>query len=145
MSRAFPLAGLLRVRGLERDSAAAALARAQNEAREADQRARAAREALYEHEMPATSDAQTWQAQVASRAALLALLDQSRDIAARRQAETEERRHAWNEARGRVRVVERLHDRHREAQTADELRAEQNVLDEIAGRTAPGPSQRETP
>jgi flagellar FliJ protein len=135
MNRTFPLAGLLRVREVEEDRAAGELARAQRERAAADERVEAVRAELQRQDPRPANDA-AWQAMVAGRAALSALLSES--IAAKQAAEQQVRgrEQDWTAARARTRAVERLAERHADRVTAAERKAEQAGLDEIAARGA---------
>ncbi|WP_159798816.1 flagellar FliJ family protein [Puerhibacterium puerhi] len=135
MNRTFPLAGLLRVREVEEDRAAGELARAQRDRAAADERVEAVRAELQGQDPRPANDA-AWQAMVAGRAALSALLSES--IAARQAAEQQVRgrEQDWTAARTRTRAVARLAERHAERVTAAERKAEQAGLDEIAARAA---------
>jgi flagellar FliJ protein len=135
MNRTFPLAGLLRVREVEEDLAAGELARAQRERAAAAERVEAVRAELQGQDPRPANDA-AWQAMVAGRAALSALL--SEGIAARQAAEQQVRgrEQEWSAARARTRAVERLAERHTDRVTAAERKAEQAGLDEIAARGA---------
>lgn len=142
MSRPFPLAGLLRVRAMAEDTAAAELARARNRERAARDRARATAEMLGSSVPPAEADLAAWQAAVAARVALSSLLTDERSVVRRAETEVGRRQDEWTSARIRTRAVERLRDKHDEGERVADERAEQVVLDEIAARsqapTAPG-------
>lgn len=142
MSRPFPLAGLLRVRAMAEDTAAAELAAARHLERAARERARATAELLGTSRPPAEADLAAWQAAVAARVALSSLLTQDRSAAADAEVEVGRRQEDWTAARIRTRAVERLRDKHETAERVEEERAEQVVLDEVAARstapTAPG-------
>lgn len=138
--KAFRLAGLLRVRDLEEQRAAATLAEAS-----------VALDAVYAHRSrtratlagvpPEAADAAALSALVAARANAHALLgelsslhDQAEHIAANA-------RDAHHAARADARALEKLHLRHIDTETTREIRAEQLTLDEIAiqgWRTAEG-------
>lgn len=135
MNRTFPLAGLLRVREVEEDLAAGELARAQRERTAAEERVEAVRAELQGQDLRPANDA-AWQAMVAGRAALSALLSES--IAARQAADQQVRgrEQEWTAARARTRAVERLAERHTDRVSAAERKAEQAGLDEIAARGA---------
>jgi flagellar protein FliJ len=129
----FPLAGLLRLRRLKEDLAAAEVG---------DARSRASRLAAQRHQLiGALSDHDTGTRDVSAVAALaaarsaaavmLADLDalraaQDRAVAL---AEGEHRRALQDTA-----AVEKLEERHGQRQRVLDLRAEQGVLDELAGR-----------
>lgn len=136
MTRAFPLAGLLRLRALAEEQAASELALARREQAAAERRARETSERLSGATMPAVGDRLAWHAAVAGRVALGALLVERRTEAAGAEAVTDERAQTWTDARQHVRALERLEERHDETERAEEARAEQRVLDEVAGRRA---------
>jgi flagellar FliJ protein len=131
----FPLAGLLRLRRLKEDLAAAEVGNA---------RSRASRLAAQRHQLivtlpeadPEKRDVSAVAALAASRAAAATMLgdlealrvEHDRAVAV---AEGEHRR-----ARQETAAVEKLEERHGERQRALDLRAEQHVLDELAGRAA---------
>ncbi|MBO3084936.1 flagellar FliJ family protein [Cellulomonas fengjieae] len=137
MTRIFPLAGLLRLRALAEDQAAAELALARREQAAAERRARETADRLAGSSMPVVGDRLAWHAAVAGRAALGALLTERRVEVGGAEALTVDRSVAWTDARQQVRALERLGERHDEAERAEEARAEQRVLDEIAGRRPP--------
>ena len=142
MSRPFPLAGLLRVRALAEDTAAAELAAARREEDAARERAARTAEMLGSTRPPGEAELAAWQAAVAARVALSSLLVE--DVAGVRRAEEEtgRRQEDWTRARTRTRAVERLRDKHADEQRTEEERAEQLTLDEVAARrtetAAPG-------
>lgn len=138
MSRPFPLSGLLRVRTMAEDTAAAELAAARNLERAARQRARDTAEMLGSSRPPAEADLAAWRAAVAARVALSSLLTDDRAAAVHAEHEVQQRQEEWTAARIRTRAVERLRDKHDAAERSEQERAEQLVLDEIAARsTAP--------
>ncbi|MBO0901272.1 flagellar FliJ family protein [Cellulomonas sp. zg-ZUI222] len=142
MSRPFPLAGLLRVRALAEDTAAAELAGARREERAAHERAARTAEVLGAARPPGEADVAAWQAAVAARLSLSALLTEDVERVRGAQDAVERRQEDWTAARIRTRAVERLRDKHDVAERQQEERAEQAVLDEVAARstdpTAPG-------
>ncbi len=144
MSRAFRLAGLLRLRSLAEEQAAAELAGRTRGRDAALARSRATEHALGDATFPAATDSVGVQAVVASRLALSALLVDQRARVAVLQEAVEQADTAWAEARTRTRTLEKLQDKHEVAVRAEEQRAEQLVLDEVAGRRravrAPGGS-----
>lgn len=138
MSRPFPLAGLLRVRGMAEDTAAAELAAARHHERAARDRARATAEMLGTAHPVGEADLCAWQAAVAARVALSSLLTDDRAALTRAELEVGRRQEDWTAARIRTRAVERLRDKHDDTERSQDERAEQVVLDEIAARsTAP--------
>ena len=130
----FTLGGLLRVRGLQEDQAAAALGEAERAVAAADERARRTAERLSGCDLPSSVDGTTFLAAAASRLSLSSLLteDTGQLVAVRTVAD--ERRVEWSHARQAERTVERLAEHHEERERLADLRAEQIVLDEVAGR-----------
>ncbi len=136
MSRAFPLAGLLRVRTILQDRAAADLAAANRDRAAARERARSTAQALDQTLPPQHCDPATWQAVMAGRLSLSALLVEDERQATVADEVVTQRTAQWADARADTRAVERLEERHDEAVALAENRAEQQVLDEVAGRRA---------
>lgn len=141
MSRAFPLASLLRLRTLTEDRAASELALARRDQARAEQRARDTAERLSGATLPREGDLLAFRAAVAGRAALGSLLVERRGDVVAAESVTDERAETWSEAHQQVRALERLEERHQEAERLEETRAEQKVLDEIAGRRASASSE----
>lgn len=134
MTREFPLAALLRLRRLREDDAAAVLAGANAEATQAAGRASATRDALAVAQVPDRGDELALRVALASRAALSGLLveqDAEVELAADR---ARERAAEWTGARRETRALELLEEKHVEEERVQELRTEQAVLDEVAGR-----------
>ena len=131
---AFRLAGLLRLRALAEEQAAVELAGA-TRARDAAEARRAATEsALGSAVVPRGADGQAMRAVIASRLALSSLLVDQRTLTAAAQQVMDDRAEDWSSARTRTRTLEKLEAKHHAAETEADLRAEQVVLDEIAGR-----------
>lgn len=133
MSR-FTLAGLLRLRQVQEDRAAADLGAAERDRGAAVERAQQTADRLAASHLPSGVDSTTWLAAAASRLSLEALLDEdaarvvtTTDVAVARRAD-------WTRARQAERTVERLEEHHEARELAAELSAEQRVLDEVAGR-----------
>jgi len=137
MTRQFPLAGLLRLRALAEEQAASELARARREQTTAERRARDTAERLSGTTVPVGGDRLAWHAAVAGRVALGALLVEHRTEVVSAADVADDRAKAWTDARQQVRTLERLEERHDEAERAEEARLEQKVLDEVAGRRGP--------
>lgn len=136
MATPFRLAGLLRLRGMQEEQASAELARANASLRAAERREARTAQALAGADLPEQSDAVTWQASVAARAAAAGLLTEA--IAARDVVEVQVRRATgeWSDARARMLMIKKLEERHQALLVAEELRLEQLALDEAAGRRA---------
>lgn len=143
MSRAFRLAGLLRLRALAEEQAAARLADATRGRDAAVARREATQAALGTAQFPAGTDAVGMRAVVASRVALSALLVDQRALATRAQGAVDEADAAWSQARTRTRTLEKLQEKHEETVRVEDQRAEQVVLDEVAGRRAGRPGGTE--
>ena len=133
MTRAFSLAGLLRVRSVQEREAAQRLSRAAVEARQTAARDRQLRAALGGGETDAL-DGRSLAALAASRAAGRALLADLSALGALQQQTEQTARAEHHERRREVRGLEKLAEAHARAVRADELRSEQAELDEIAGR-----------
>lgn len=128
----FRLTGLLRLRRLEEERAAAALAQANAE------RA-AARRRRDEHaqDLASTSlDEHDFAVAVAGRAALFGLYAESTAYLALMSERADRAGAEWSGARTAVRMIDKLADRHAATEEAEALRAEQLLLDETAIRQA---------
>jgi flagellar FliJ protein len=139
VSRAFRLAGLLRLRSMAEEQAAVQLAQSTRERDVAEARRRATQAALAEAQIPQQTDVLGMRAVIASRMALSSLLvDRTAQVSVA-QDEVDEAGAAWSEARTRTRTLEKLQEKHERTVLAEEQSAEQKVLDEIAGRRTPAP------
>jgi flagellar FliJ protein len=136
MSRAFRLASLLRLRTLQEERAAGALAGAPGATRAAEATRRDAGRAVVEHALPTHVDLQHWQAGIAARAALGGLAAEATVLLGEATAAQDDAGRRWSEARSRSVALEKLEARHSQAVRREEDRAEQLVLDEIGSRTA---------
>ncbi|MFF7681578.1 hypothetical protein ACFZA2_02370 [Microbacterium sp. NPDC007973] len=127
----FPLAGLLRVRGVQERVAAEDVARARTEARAAEA---AAEQAVSSLSAIATQidDPATLRAMAAARAAGQASLADLQVLARLRRDDAATAEAAHVEARRELKGLERLEGAHRARELETEARAEQNALDEIA-------------
>jgi flagellar FliJ protein len=136
MERAFRLAGLLRLRELQEDQAAAQLAASNAALRAAEQHRHDLRTTLLGHTLPEHADARDWRLSLTGRAALSHLVADAgvavADAGYRVEADTAD----WSAARGRSVGLEKLREKHREALAVEDGRAEQLSLDEIASRRA---------
>ena len=151
MERAFRLAGLLRLRELQEDQAAGALAVSNVALRSAEVQRQATLLTLAAHTMPEMADVSGWRTSVSSRGALTHLLADAaidvRDAGERVAADTT----VWAAARSRSVGLEKLRDNHRALVHAEDERTEQLALDEVAARsgqtsaaTAAGAARRTT-
>lgn len=134
MSRTFRLAGLLRLRRMQEEQAAADLARANAERHAAAERRRTSESLLGGSTLPSVGDDLTWRAAVAGRAALTSLATESvaaLELAGERVRQASDH---WSDARTRATTLSKLEDRHEAEVRAEEERTEQLALDEVAGR-----------
>ena len=129
----FRLGGLLRLRRLEEERAAATLARAN-----ADRAAARERRSRVAMELAGASfddgDSASFQAAVAGRASLMGLLEESALLLTMTSERAAEAQQDWSERRTEVRTLEKLEERHDAAVVAEEGRAEQLLADEVALR-----------
>jgi flagellar protein FliJ len=134
MSRTFRLAGLLRLRRLEEERAAAMLGAANAATRRAEAREIALTSLMASTPLPAYGDEVVWLSAIAARSALVALVEEARvarEVAARR---GEIAGAEWAAARTRVATLDKLAERHEAEVRAEDERAEQLLLDEAAIR-----------
>lgn len=134
MSRPYRLAGLLRLRKLQEDQAAADLAVAHAERRAALARQSLSDDALADHDFDPVSQLGAWRSAVAIRASLRGLAVEASVASEIAATEVDQREMAWADARRRAVPLEKLAERHAEAEKVEDLRQEQIVLDEIASR-----------
>lgn len=138
MSASFRLAGLLRLRRLDEDAAAARWGAAAAELRAARER----REGLHDRATGSSStpdSVASLRAIAAARSSTMALLSEL-DAAAATAADIERlRRQAWTGARTATAGLEKLEERHDARVAQERLAADQAALDELAvtrhGRT----------
>lgn len=134
MNRSFRLAGLLRLRALQEEQAAATLALANADAKRAGEHHQETRNVMAGTLFPDHGDENQWRAAVADRAAMASLVGDAAiavQVATRR---SELAAADWTEARTSVATLDKLADRHDVAVKAEDERAEQLVLDEAASR-----------
>ena len=136
MSRPYRLAGLLRLRKLQEDQAASDLAVANGARRAALARQDEAVQELAGHGFSPVTDVGAWRSAIASRVALRGLMLEASAGAELAATEVDQRELAWADARRRAVPLEKLAERHDEAEMVEDLRQEQIVLDEIASRGA---------
>ncbi len=134
MAKGFPLAGLLRLRHLQEDQAAAELARANADRRRADKRRRDTENMLAGTVLPEQGDELAWQAAIAGRAAMTGLVGEATAALAEAGSRVDGATAEWSQARTRATTLDKLFDRHVLVVRAEELRVEQLVLDEAAAR-----------
>lgn len=134
MAKGFPLAGLLRLRHLQEDQAAAELARANADRRRAEKRRRETENMLAGTVLPEHGDELAWQAAIAGRAAMTGLVGEATAALAEAGTRADDATADWSAARTRATTLDKLFDRHVLVVRAEELHAEQLVLDEAATR-----------
>ena len=130
-SRAFSLAGLLRLRTLEQDQAAARLSSANNRSQVLRSRQSALRDQLTESPVEVNSTQALRYAAIA-RASMAGMLADLHTLEEAQDAETDSAREAFSAARSRTVGLEKLQARHHRAIADQDLAAEQTALDEIA-------------
>ena len=131
MSRAFPLAGLLRLRHLQQDQAAGDLSAANSRLHEHSVVRDRARIALGGSPAEATS-VEALYAVAAARASTRAMLADLDALGRRHEASAFSAQAAFDAARAKALSLEKLELRHADEVTLEEQRAEQIVIDEIA-------------
>lgn len=136
----FRLAGLLRLRKLQEEAARAQVAR-ERASEHARRRQDAQVRALLGDSAVEVSSAETVQSIAAARASSSSMLSELDALIARDVAAVAEADAAHGAARARTVQLEKLEERHAARTRAEELRAEQNVLDEHAARAASRPTE----
>lgn len=131
MNRRFALAGLLRLRHLEQDQAAGQLGAAHARAAEVNRRRQAFRAELADEAADAAT-AEALLAVSASRSASRSLLAELDLLVQSSASETDRAQAAFNAVRAKSVALEKLEDKHRGLLAEEDLRGQQNVLDEIA-------------
>lgn len=131
MKRAFSLTGLLRLRHVQQDEAAGALAAANRRARQNETRLEHAHTALSVTSSSATSSA-TLSAMAASRASSRSMLADLDGFGRNYNAALGEAQATFDAARVQSVGLEKLEMRHAASWAAEELHVEQAALDEIA-------------
>lgn len=131
--RDFSLSGLLRLRRLQQDQAGANVLRARSRASELAAQRTHVREAMLGRDNDA-ADISTMHAIAAARASTSSMLADlaALEIAAQGAVDEATREHAL--ARRAVLSIEKLETKHIDAARSEELRAEQNTLDELSMR-----------
>lgn len=129
----FGLAGLLRIRRLKEERAAHEMLRARSRASELAAERHQLLDQLddHAHEARDVRGIHALSAARASTSTMLADLEALALTERRLLAEAEEQHRV---ARREVRTVEKLEEKHAEAEREADLRAEQTILDELAGR-----------
>jgi flagellar FliJ protein len=129
--RAFPLAGLLRLRHLQQDQAAGDLSAANSRAQATGASLLRARSAL-DGIASAATNVETLYAIAAARASSRSMLADLDALSRNQESAVAEAQAAFDAARAESIGLEKLEDRHATAVATEELQAEQVVLDEIA-------------
>ncbi|NEM91177.1 flagellar export protein FliJ [Galbitalea soli] len=133
MSTAFSLEGLLRLRRLQKDQAAAEVAQARNRAADTLRRKRQARDLLSLTEIEHGS-VDTVHSIAAARASSASMLADLTALEEDQRVEVERARVAHAAAHGKALGLEKLEARHGEASALAALRADQIVIDEVSAR-----------
>lgn len=131
MSKQFTLAGLLRLRRMQEDTAATTLAAANNRLAVGAARRAAARAGLGESDAE-VSTAAAMAAMAAARASSHSMLADLQSLAALDAEAAQSAQEAFNAARLQTKGLEKLSDKHAATVAAGELAAEQVAIDEIA-------------
>lgn len=133
MAAPFPLAGLLRLRQSQQDVAASYLAAANARMSANRDRMVHARSAL-DGTLSVVTDTAALHALAAARASSRSMLADLQILERDHQADLTQAQSAFSAARAKSIGLEKLEGRHTETVAAEQLRAEQSVLDEIASR-----------
>jgi flagellar FliJ protein len=131
MARTFPLAGLLRLRQIEKDHAASDLAAANALRRDVGERQARAIAALHNVSLEAT-DAGSLFAVAAARASSRSMLADLAALTERAESEAAQAQAVFSAAKARAVGLEKLETRHVAGVTAHDLTTEQAVIDEVA-------------
>ncbi len=131
MSRPFPLTGLLRLRRLQEDQAAGRLAAAHQNAAAHSARQRQARMDL-DGTSSEVADSSALLAVAAARASARGMLVSLEAMSAVHRTAVDHARDEFAQAKLEAASLEKLEGRHLETAAAEELHAEQIVLDELA-------------
>lgn len=132
----FRLAGLLRLRELKEDTAAAELAKRVNERSKMEHREAEVRGRLGEHQMEAYGSRENWVASVVARSAMMANLEAARAAVAQAAEAEAEAQEEYQKAKQETIPIEKLEEKHRQAEISEQMRKEQNELDELASQRA---------
>lgn len=140
MPRDFSLAGLLRLRRLQEDESAGRLLRARSRASELAAQRTHVRDSLADDEAVSV---ESMHAISAARASTSSMLADLKNLELEQSAEVDRAAVEHEAARAQTLALEKLEERHAAEQAAEELRAEQTVLDELAGRSRLRPRHAE--
>ena len=131
MARLFPLAGLLRLRHLQQDQAAGDLAAANRRLKENAERRTRVRGALAGTATD-VENTTALRAAVVARASSRSMLADLEALAIERLSERERAQAVFDAARAKSIGLEKLEEKHTAEVSAEDLHAEQAVLNEIA-------------
>lgn len=145
MSRGFRLASLLRLRTAAEEKAAVELAEAARLRARAEQRRHDTEVLLGSAAMPAHADELHFRAAVAARVSLSGLLAEHTAEVHVADRGVEEAHVVWASAKAKARALEKLEEKHDAEVRAEDERAEQVVLDEVAGQAARRAALRTSP
>lgn len=137
----FSLAGLLRLRRLQEEQAAAEVARAHVEHRSAQLRRQATAELLAGSAMPQRGSGGDFGAAVAGRAALTGMVGEASLLVQGAEGRVDAVTLAWSATRTRATTLAKLEERHVAAQRTELDRLEQLVIDEAAARRRARPTE----
>lgn len=146
---AFRLSGLLRLRRMQEDQAAAELARTTIRRQRASLRAERAREQLSGHDLSSFGgDPNAFRAGVAARAALSAAVFDTQAAAESAREQEADATGRWSQARTRSKTIDKLEQKHLVIERAAAGHKEQVALDELATQratTGAGETERTAP
>ncbi len=135
MGSRWPLDGLLRFRRLEQDQAEADLAEANHRLRSSEHAVNRARNNLAGYGDSAVTVEQL-RAIAAARSTGAAMVQELNAVVKLDEADARAKAFEAERARRATKSLDKLHDRHLEAEHAADLRDEQAAIDEIAARNA---------
>ena len=144
MARDFRLAGLLRLRQVQQDQAASDLAAANDRARESAARQNRVRATLGGVGVDATSSNVLY-AIAAARSSSRSMLAELTAVESRDRAAVDDAAAAYARARARSLGLEKLEARYIENRNADDVAAQQAVVDEIATNGPKNTTSGDTP
>lgn len=135
MAKPFSLVGLLRLRHLQEEQAGAELAAAHGRAAAHASIDKRTRRNLASYGTESTST-ETLRAIAAARSASTAMLSELADIGRTCDADVASAQASFAAARAKSVGLEKLENRHNIAEAVEDLRTEQNALDEIASASS---------
>lgn len=134
MSRKFPLDVVLRVREIRERMARSGVAKARSAEAEAEQRLTEGRRTLAAHHAPQVADPQTFQAAFLARQSLASQVQALHGLVDTRVGETAAAVAEWQLREQDRAGVDRLREEHAADVAAADLAAEQEEIDDVAGR-----------